>query len=208
MAGHGEAEGACGRREKKKIFLGVFCVVFPIAYRQMTPLDWRFSVELGSYRRLGADRRWMRGGKRQSLGSWPDRRPGEWLTNWSMQNDFYISGLSRWGFTWFSWSPTWTLHQGCLGGYFVRPDQIVDKKNLSLQNVSNTWCGLWMLGTRITHYQFPSFPFKLKSGKITLGTKNLGTACDACDKYQVCTLYIDHLYFWIRVILESWNISD
>ena len=154
----------------------------------MTLLDWRFSVELGSYRRLGADRRWVRGGKRQSLGSWPDRRPGEWLTNWSMQNDFYISGLSRWGFTWFSWSPTWTLHQGCLGGYFVRPDQIVDKKNLSLQNVSNTWCGLWMLGTRITHYQFPSFPFKLKSGKITLGTKNLGTACDACDKYQVCTL--------------------
>ena len=43
---------------EKKNSQGFF---FLIAYRQMTVLDWRFSVEPGSYRRPGADRRWVGG---------------------------------------------------------------------------------------------------------------------------------------------------
>ena len=43
--------------EYEKKFPRFYYVVFSIAYRQMTLLDWRFSVELGSYRRPGADRR-------------------------------------------------------------------------------------------------------------------------------------------------------
>ena len=62
MAGHDEAEGVCGKKStnecEKKNSKGFF---FLIVYRQVTVLDWRFSVEPGSYRRPGADRRWVGG---------------------------------------------------------------------------------------------------------------------------------------------------
>ena len=66
MARHFEAEGVCGKQLQLENYLFIlFCFS---AYRQMTVLDWPFSAEVGSYRRLGADRN-SGGGCAESRGS-------------------------------------------------------------------------------------------------------------------------------------------